>query len=151
MPAKKPTGSRYWIAVVPKVGVERCLTGGFAMFAHGRHDAVMRTKAGEWLAYYSPRTILKGGEEVRAFTAIGKFTKREPYEAEMMQGRVGWRRDIAFEKKAREADVYPLLDELSFIKDRQHWGLFFHRSLFSVPSADFAKIAAAMGVDPKRL
>ena len=101
MPAKKPSGPRYWIAVIPKVGVERCLAGGFAMFAHGRHDAVKRTSAGEWLAYYSPRTLLKGGDEVRAFTAIGKFTEREPYEAEMMPGRVGWRRDIAFEKKAR--------------------------------------------------
>ena len=151
MPADKPAGPRYWIAVVPKVGVERCLAGGFAMFAHGRHDAVKRTKAGEWLAYYSPRTLLKGGDEMRAFTAIGKFTEREPYEAEMMPGRVGWRRDIAFEKGAREADVYPLLDALSFIKDRTHWGLFFHRSLFSVQRDDFALIAAAMGLDPKRL
>ncbi len=152
MPApKKQTDPRYWIAVVPKVGVERCLAGGFAMFAHGRHDAVMRTKAGEWLAYYSPRTLLKGGEEVRAFTAIGKFTEREPYEAEMMPGRVGWRRDIAFEKRAHEADVYPLLDELSFIRDRTHWGLFFHRSLFSVSRDDFAKVAAAMGLDPRKI
>jgi hypothetical protein len=151
MPAKKPSGPRYWIAVVPKIGVDRCLAGGFAMFAHGRHDAVKRTGAGEWLAYYSPRTLLKGGDKIRAFTAIGKFTKREPYEAEMMPGRVGWCRDIAFGRKARAADVYPLLDELSFIKDRTHWGLFFHRSLFSVSRDDFAKIAAAMGLDPKRV
>jgi hypothetical protein len=142
---------RYWIAVVPKVGVDRCVAGGFAMFAHGRHDAIMRTKGGDWLAYYSPRTMLKGGEEVRAFTAIGKFTEREPYEAETMPGRVAWRRDIRFEKKARPAGVYPLLDELSFIKDREHWGLFFHRSLFSVSRDDFAKIAAVMGLDPERL
>jgi hypothetical protein len=151
MPARKPEGPRYWIAVVPKVGVDRCLAGGFAMFAHGRHDAVKRTKAGEWLVYYSPRTLLKGGDEIRAFTAIGKFTEREPYEAEMMPGRVGWRRDIAFEKGAREAGVYPLLDQLSFVKDRTHWGLFFHRSLFSVQRDDFVLIAAAMGLDPKRL
>jgi hypothetical protein len=151
MPTKNSQGPRCWIAVVPKVGVERCLAGGFAMFAHGRHDAVKRTSGGEWLVYYSPRTLLKGGEEIRAFTAIGKFTEREPYEAEMTPGRVGWRRDCAFEKGAHEADVYPLLDELSFIRDRTHWGLFFHRSLFSVSRDDFARIAAAMGVDPKRL
>jgi hypothetical protein len=151
-PKPSPEGAaRYFIAVVPKVGVDRCLAGGFAMFAHGRHDAIMRTKAGDWLAYYSPRTVLKGGEEVRAFTAIGKFTAREPYEAETMPERVAWRRDIKFEKKARAADVYPLLDELIFIKDREHWGLFFHRSLFTVQRDDFAKIAAAMGLDPKRL
>ena len=121
------------------------------MFAHGRHEAVKRVQPGEWLAYYSPRTMLKGGEEVRAFTAIGSFTDREPYEAEMSAGRVGWRRDIAYEKKARDAEIYPLLDELSFIKDRAHWGLFFHRSIFSVSRDDFALIATAMGLDPKRL
>ena len=69
------------------------------MFAHGRHEAVKRTGPGDWLAYYSPRTLLKGGEEVRAFTAIGRIADREPYEAEMSAGRVGWRRDIAYEKR----------------------------------------------------
>jgi hypothetical protein len=149
--AKQVPGPRYWIAVVPKEPVGRCVAENFAMFAHGRHDAVKRVSPGDWLAYYSPRTLLKGGEEVRAFTAIGKFSDREPYEVEMSAGRVGWRRDIAYEKAAHDAGVYPLLDQLSFIKDRAHWGLFFHRSLFSVPRSDFALIAAAMGLDPKRL
>jgi hypothetical protein len=149
--AKQPEGPRYWTAVVPKAGVERCLAGGFAMFAHGRHDAMQRTGAGDWLAYYSPRTLLKGGEEVRAFTAIGQFTPREPYEAETASGSIGWRRDIVFAKQACEADVYPLLDRLSFIRDRTHWGLFFHRSLFTVPREDFALIAAAMRLGPEVL
>ncbi len=121
------------------------------MFAHGRHAAVKRTSPGDWLAYYSPRMKLGEGEEVRAFTAIGKFTSREPYEMEMMVGRVDWGRDIAWESEAHDADVYPLLDALTFITDRQHWGLVFHRSIFSVSRDDFALIAAAMGLDPKRL
>jgi EVE domain len=150
-PAKKPEGPRYWIAVIPKTFVERARAGGFAGFAHGRYQAVIRVHPGDWLVYYSPRTLLKGGDEVRAFTAIGKIAEREPYEAEMRPGTVGWRRDIAYEKGAREAGIYPLLDKLGFIKDREHWGLFFHRSIFSVPRADFALIAAAMGLDPKRL
>ena len=149
--AKQAPRPRYWIAVVPKAPVERCIAENFAMFAHGRHDAVKRVKPRDWLAYYSPRTLLKGGDEVRTFTAIGRFADREPYEVEMSAGRVGWRRDIAYEKKAREAGIYPRLDQLSFIKDREHWGLFFHRSLFSVTRDDFALIAGAMGLDPKRL
>lgn len=148
---KKPSERRYWIAVVPKSRVEHCIAGSFAMFAHGKHEAVKRVQPGEWLAYYSPRTVLKGGDEVRAFTAIGKIGEGEPYQAEMAEGRTGWRRDIAYEKKASEAGIYPLLDELSFIKDRQHWGIFFHRSLFSVTRDDFALIAKAMGLDPRRL
>jgi hypothetical protein len=150
-PKKQPEGPRHWIAVVPKVGVDRCLAGGFAMFAHGREEAAARLKPGDWLAYYSPRTHLKDGAEVRAFTAIGRIADRPPYQRAMMAGHVGFARDIAYARKAAPADVYPLLDHLSFIRDRQHWGLFFHRSLFSVPRADFALIAAAMGLDPKRL
>ena len=149
--AKDSVDPRYWIAVIPSSRVELAVAGGFAMFAHGRHAAVKRVNPGDWLAYYSPRTILNGGDEVRAFTAIGKIANREPYEMEMAPGRVGWRRDIAYEKKARQADVYPLLDEFSFIKDRTHWGLAFHRSIFSVSRDDFALIATAMGLDPKRL
>ena len=151
MPKGPVSGTRYWIAVVPKEPVGRCVAGGFAMFAHGRHDAMKRTNAGDWLAYYSPRTVLKGGDDVRAFTAVGRFTDREPYEVEISAGRVGWRRDVAWAKKAHEANVYPLLDQLSFIKDRQHWGIFFHRSLFSVSRDDFTLIAEAMGLDPARL
>lgn len=143
--------TRYWIAVVPKAGVDRCIPGGFAMFDHGQHIAMKRTNASDWLAYYSPRTVLKGGDEVRAFTAIGRFTDREPYEVEIGDGRIAWRRDIKFEKHAHQANVYPLLEQLSFIRDREHWGLFFHRSLFSVSRDDFALITKAMGLDPGRL
>jgi hypothetical protein len=149
--AKAADAPRHWIAVVPKAHVDRAVAGGFAMFAHGRHAAVTRVRPGDWLAYYSARTLLEGGDKVRAFTAIGRIAAREPYEAEMSGGQPGWRRNIAYEEKAKQADVYPLLDDLSFIKDRQHWGLFFHRSLFSVAREDFALIAQAMGVDPKRL
>ena len=136
---------------MPKSRVDLAVAESFAQFAHGRHSAVLKVKPGDWLAYYSARTVLKGGEEVRAFTAIGKIVDREPYQVEMGAGHVGWRRDIAYAKKAEPADVYPLLDRLSFIRDRTHWGLFFHRSLFSVSRDDFGLIAAAMGLDPKRL
>lgn len=151
MSTTNPASPRYWIAVVPKSRVELAVAGGFAMFAHGRHEAVIRVRPGDWLAYYSPRTVLNGGDQVRAFTAIGKIAERQPYQGEMGPDNTGWRRDIAYASDAREAGVYPLLDALSFIRNRTHWGLFFHRSLFSVPRDDFALIAEAMGVDPNRV
>jgi hypothetical protein len=47
---------------------------------------------------------------------------------------------------AKPADIYPLLDVFSFVTNRQHWGMYFRKSLFKIDSRDFSLIAAAMGV-----
>jgi hypothetical protein len=120
------------------------------MFAHGKHEAVKRVRPGDWIAYYSPRTEMKGGDEIRAFTAIGRVKSGEPYEAAMTAERSGWRRDVDY-ANAQPAGVYPLLGRLSFIKDPAHWGVVFRRGLFHVPREDFAVIAEAAGLDPDRL
>ena len=39
----------------------------------------------------------------------------------------------------------PLIDELSFIRSKAHWGAAFRFGVVRVPEADFALIAAAMG------
>ncbi len=142
--------ARYWIGVAAKAHVERGVAGAFCMFSHGRHDAVKRVRPGDWIAYYSPRTELEGGDAVRAFTAIGCVAEGEPYEAEMGEGRAGWRRHVDY-AKGRDADIYPLLPRLSFIKDPAHWGMAFRRGLFAISREDFALIAAAMGLDPDQL
>jgi hypothetical protein len=55
-----------------------------------------------------------------------------------------WRRRVAF-VPAQEAPIRPLLDSLSFVKDRRQWGMVFRRGLFEIPEADFRVIARAMG------
>ena len=142
--------ARFWIGVAARAHVERGVAGGFCMFSHGRHAAVKRVRPGEWVAYYSPRMQMNGGEPVRAFTAIGRVREGEPYQAEMGPGRTGFRRDVDY-AEVGSADIYPLLPKLSFIKDPAHWGIAFRRGLFQVPREDFALIAKAMGLDPKTL
>ena len=56
-----------------------------------------------------------------------------------------WRRQVEF-LPAREAPIAPLLDDLAFIKNKRSWGMVFRRGLFAVEQADFARIAAAMGI-----
>ena len=142
--------ARHWIGVASKEHVLRGVAGGFCMFAHGKHEAVKRVQPGDWIVDCSPRTALDGGDEVRAFTALGQVAEAEPYQAEMAPGRSGWRRDVRY-LPGRDADIYPLLPKLSFIKDPSHWGLAFRRGLFWVAREDFAVVAKAMGLDPARL
>jgi len=137
---------RYWIGIAAAAHVRKGVEGGFAMFAHGRHAAASRVAPGDWVAYYSPREGMNEGAELRAFTAIGQALDGEPRERGMTGDITGWCRAMRW-LPSRPAGIYPLLDRFSFVKNRGHWGMYFRQSLFSVPRADFALIAGAMGVE----
>lgn len=134
-----------WIGVAAGRHVEIAVRDGFAMFAHGKHAAARRLASGDWVAYYSPRDGMDEGAELRAFTAIGRVLPGEPVERVMTPLQTGWSRAMKW-LDATPADIYPLLDQLSFVTNRRHWGMYFRKSLFSVPEADFRLIASAMGV-----
>ena len=46
-----------------------------------------------------------------------------------------------------ETPIRPLIDELSFIKNKQRWGYVFRFGLFEIPQEDFELIQRAMKVD----
>ena len=48
---------------------------------------------------------------------------------------------------AQDAPIRPLIEDLSFIRSKTHWGAAFRFGFLRVPEADFARIAAAMGRD----
>jgi hypothetical protein len=134
----------HWIGIAAGKHVAAGVEGGFAMFAHGRHEAAKRVLPGDWVTYYSPREGMNAGAELRAFTAIGIVLPGEAAEREMAPGQTGWYRRMRW-LDARPADIYPLLDRFSFVTDRRHWGMYFRKSLFKVGEKDFALVAEAMG------
>jgi len=137
--------TRYWIGVASRDHVTKGLVGGFCQLDHGKAAPVKRLAPGDWIAYYSPRTKLEGGEPVQAFTAIGRIKPGEPYEADMGGGFHPIRRDVDY-RQAAEAPIRPLLDRLSFTSGRQSWGYALRRGSFTVSAEDFLTIAEAMGV-----
>jgi len=139
------TAQRYWIGVASRDHVMRGVAGGFCQLFHGKAGPVKRLAPGDWIAYYSPRTEMRGGEPVQAFTAIGRIRPGEPYEGDMGGGFHPMRRDVDF-LACREAPIRPLLDSLSFTRGKSSWGYAFRRGSFSVSEPDFLAIADAMGV-----
>ena len=135
----------YWIGVAAGKHVTIGVRDGFAMFAHGRHEAARRVQPGDWVVYYSPREGMNEGAKLRAFTALGQALAGEAAERQMQPGVTGWYRRMRW-LDGKPADIYPLLDTLSFVKDRQHWGVYFLKSLFKIDGGDFALIANAMGI-----
>jgi EVE domain len=139
------TASRYWIGVASKDHVMRGVEGGFCQVCHGKSNPLKRLTPKDWIIYYSPRTEMNGGDTVQAFTAIGQIKEGEPYLFDMGNGFIPHRRNVNF-MSAQEAPIRPLIENLTFIKNKKSWGYVFRFGLIEIPEPDFLQIAAAMKV-----
>lgn len=137
--------NRFWIGVVSKAHVLQGVEGGFAQLNHGRKAPLAKMKASDWLIYYSPRLSLESREPYQHFTAAGKVKTGEVYQYDMGNGFMPYRLDIDF-ASAREVSILPLLDKLSFTKDKKNWGQQFRFGHFEIPKDDFVLLANEMGV-----
>lgn len=134
---------KYWINTISKDHVERGVSGGFTQANHGKSSGLKRLKAGDWIIFYSPKTSYKDGDTLQAFTAIGEVMDDKMYQFEMSPDFIPWRRDIDFHH-CSEVRIKPLIEELSFIKDKTHWGYKFRFGLFEIPESDFLLIKSVM-------
>ena len=134
---------RYWIGVASKEHVKTGVEGGFSQLCHGKSQPLRRMAVGDGLIYYSPKEIFGEPMLCQKFTAIGEVTGGEVYQFEMFPGFVPYRRDIRF-FEARDVPVRSLIERLSFIKNKTHWGYVFRFGQLEIPRADFELIAARM-------
>jgi hypothetical protein len=137
---------RYWIGVVAQDHVEAAVGHGFVQFNYGQPGPLERMQPGDGVAFYSPRARFPDGAPLQAFTAIGRVGDGPIFEAEAIEPVAMFRRSAAW-FEATPAPIRPLLPQLSFIRNKEHWGAAFRFGVVRVPREDFAAIAAAMGRD----
>lgn len=134
---------RYWIGVVSRDHALKGRDEGFAQFCHGKRGPATRPRKGDWLIYYSPKQSIGGNEPCQAFTAIGEVSDEAPYQVEQAADFCPFRRSIAY-RAAREVPIRPLIEQLSFIRDKSRWGMAFRFGFLEIPAADFELIAEKM-------
>lgn len=137
--------TRYWIGVASHEHVQRGVQGGFAQVCHGKIATLKYMSEGDWLIYYSPIFSFGRKDACRCFTAIGTVNKGKPYTFEMSKDFIPWRRNVTF-FKSKEAPIEPLLENLTFIKDKKKRGFPFRKGSFEISRSDFELIAKNMGV-----
>ena len=134
----------YWIGVVSKNHVSIGVAGGFTQLNHGKAGPLERMRPGDGFVFYSPRTDYPDGPTLQAFTAIGRVTDAAIVQARPSDGPARFGRGVHY-LSADEAPVKPLIESLSFIRSKIHWGAPFRYGFIKIPEFDFAQIAAAMG------
>ncbi len=134
---------KYFVAVVSLEHVIKGVEGGFAQAGHGKSAPLKKMKKGDWLIYYSPKISMQGDEKCQRFTAIGEMKDDKIYQFEMSKDFIPNRRDVDY-KKCKEISILPLIDKLSFIKDKKHWGYGFRFGIIEIPEQDFNLISKLM-------
>jgi hypothetical protein len=136
----------YWIGVVSKAHAYAAISGGHVELNHGKAGPLERMREGDGVALYSPRTSDPDGERLQAFTAVGRVAGSPIVQARSSDGSAPFRRGVHY-WPANDAPIKPLIESLSFIRSKLHWGAPFRFGFVRISEADFAQIAEAMGRD----
>lgn len=134
---------KFWINTVSYERVQTGVEGGFTQADHGLAKNLRRLAPGDLVVFYSPRTHYRSGEILQQFTAIARVGEGL-YQVEMTPTFKPWRQRVEF-LPCQPASIRPLIQDLSFIRDKGHWGLVFRRGLFEIPKDDYLRIAEEMG------
>lgn len=135
--------TRFWCGVISRDHIQRGLAGGFCQVCHGRRAPLARMTVGDGIVLYSPTIQFRGTARCQRFSAIGKVQDKMPYQFQMTQDFVPFRRDVRY-FDAREADIHPLLDRLEFTRGNPNWGYKLRLGHFELSKSDFRTIAQAM-------
>lgn len=110
---------------------------------HGRKDLISKPSKGDWIVYYSSKDKLKSGKPLQKFTAIGKIIDSEPYQPDTNNDFKPYRRSVKY-SKGNEAEMRPLIEKLSFIKNKKRWGFYLISGFREISKDDFEIIQQAM-------
>lgn len=105
----------YWVGVASREHVLAAVRGGFCQLNHCKEAPLKRLRPGDRLLYYSPKTAIRSGEPIQAFTAIGEILDRPIRHESDGEGFHPFRRDVRY-FAVGEAPIKPLLPNLSFAR-----------------------------------
>jgi hypothetical protein len=133
---------RHFLAVAAADAVARASQGGYLEVNGGKAGPLERMRNGDALVDYSPRDR-DGGDALQAFTALAFVTGEAIFREAGPQGAGPFRRAARFAPVA-PAPIRPLIEALGFIRDKSHRGASLRFGFLALPSAGFARIAAAL-------
>src|SRR5258706_8989459 len=137
---------KYWIVVASKDHLQRGVAGGFIQANHGKAAPLKRMHQGDFVIFYSPKVEFEKPEKLQCFTAICKLIDDDIYQHDMGGGFVPFWRNVKF-LPAQDVSILPLINDLTFIKDKTHWSAPFRFGTLQIPEEGFRSIAEKMVED----
>ncbi len=135
--------TKYWILIAPKNQVAAAVAGSYVEAGHGKGHPLKRMNEGDGFIYYCPKLEYGGEVQCQRFSAVGYVLGSALYTVDVGNQKVIYRRAVKY-LPSGDASIKPLIFNLSFIKDKQHWGHIFKFGILQVQVTDFMLIAKMM-------
>lgn len=130
------TMTKYFLICASRDHVLKGVKGGFAQAGHGRKDFISKPLKGDWVVFYSSKDKFENGKPLQKFTALGKVTDEDPYQANTTGDFKPYRRNVEF-KNVEETEIRSLLEQLTFIKNKKKWGFYLISGFREISKEDF--------------
>lgn len=137
--------TKYFLIVASKDHVLKGVEGGFAQASHGKRNPMSKPQKGDWIIYYSSKEIFESNKPYQKFTAVGQIADEIPEQHTHSENFNPYRRKVDY-KKCKDVEIRPLLDQLSFIKNKDKWGFYLMSGFLEISKADFEVIKASMKI-----
>ena len=135
--------TKYFLICASRDHVLKGVEGGFAQAGHGRKDLMSKPSKGDWIIFYSAKDNFENGKPLQKFTAVGQVVDEAPYQPDVKENFKPYRRNVDF-KKVKETAIRPLLEQLTFIKNKKSWGFYLISGFREISKEDFHIIKSAM-------
>jgi predicted RNA-binding protein len=139
--------NKTFIVVASLDHVQRGVKEGIIQACHGKCAPLKRMKKGDKVICYSPKRVFEQGasksNSYQRFSAIGTIQDDEVYQIEMASDFKPHRRRVEFHDCV-PVDVKPILNNLSFIKNKEKWGMAFRSGMIEISEKDYQVIASLM-------
>lgn len=133
---------KHWLAIASADHVRRGLQGGFMQVCHGKLAPLRRIKPEDGVVYYSPTQIYGVKDDFKSFTAIGYVAQGEPYQVDMGNNFLPFRRDVHWHGD-KQISIRPLLNQLELTQSK-NWGYALRFGLINLSAEDFSLLLALM-------
>ncbi|HEV8083592.1 MAG TPA: EVE domain-containing protein [Chitinophagaceae bacterium] len=137
------SSKKYFLICASKDHVLKGVEGGFAQAGHGRKDLMSKPSKGDRIVYYSSKDKFENGKSLQTFTDIGEIIDSELYQPNTISKLKPYRRDVKYDKSV-DAEIRPLIEKLSFIKNKKRWGFYLISGFREISKGDFEIIQQAM-------
>ena len=135
--------TKYWIIVASKDHVKSGVEQGIAQACHGKTAPLKRMRKDDFVLFYSGKKTLGQPEICQEFTAIGQVKDEDVYPFQQTADFCPSRRNIDF-FESTDISILPLINDLSFIQNKQSWGYPFRFGFFEISKTDFELISSKM-------